>query len=73
MKKILFALMLCMGVLYAEDYSQMSTQELIAIMGYVEENEQENFAKELASRIGQMSPDEKERYDQKRRELQEDK
>ncbi len=72
MKKILFSLMLCLGTLYAEDYSQMSTQELIAIMGYVQKSEQEEFAKELASRTPQMSKQEKQRYEQKRRELQKD-
>ena len=48
----------------------MSTQELIAIMGYVEESERESFLKELASRTGQMSDEEKKRYQKKLQEQQ---
>ena len=50
--------------LYAgENFSEMSTQELIAIMGYVKNDaEKKNFNKELKSRVTTMSISEKKSY-----------
>ena len=50
----------------------MSTQELIAIIGYVNDENKESFLKELDSRIPFMSNDEKELYE-KTLEKQEEK
>ena len=65
MKKFLVTLMLTIFIspLFAVDYSEMSTQELIAIMGYVEKKNVNKFKKELKNRIGTMSPKEKTKYE----------
>ncbi len=62
MKKLL--LMICFfGLVYGADYSAMSTQELLAIMNYtVEKNDQEKILKELKSRVSEMSKKEKSIY-----------
>ncbi|MGM0518735.1 MAG: DUF1104 domain-containing protein [Campylobacterota bacterium] len=44
------------------DYSEMSTQELIAIMGYVKSKNKKEFRQELKSRVPTMSQSEKEKY-----------
>ncbi len=64
MKKIaiLFLLFLFATSSFAENFSEMSTQELIAIMGYVKPNNQEKFEKELKSRVNAMSSKEKDEY-----------
>lgn len=64
MKKIaiLFLLFLFATHAFAENFSEMSTQELIAIMGYVKPNNQEKFEKELKSRVNAMSSKEKDEY-----------
>ncbi len=49
--------------LFAVDYSEMSTQELIVIMGYVDKKNQNKFEKELKSRVPTMSPKEKTLYE----------
>ena len=51
--------------LYAgENFSEMSTQELIAIMGYVKnDTEKKKFTKELKARVKTMSASEKKSYD----------
>jgi len=48
--------------LFAEDFSEMSTQELIAIMGYVKNNNLPKFKAELRSRVSSMSPSERKKY-----------
>jgi len=49
--------------LYAsENYSEMSTQELISIMGYVKKAEVKKFRRELESRRPTMTPREKKSY-----------
>lgn len=64
MKKIavFFLLFLFATSSFAENFSEMSTQELIAIMGYVKPDNQKKFEKELKSRIKSMSSKEKEEY-----------
>ena len=47
---------------FAVDYSEMSTQELIVIMGYVEKKNKSKFEKELKSRVGTMTAKEKAKY-----------
>lgn len=53
----LFATLAC-----AENFSEMSTQELISIMGYVEKKNLKKFENELKSRISTMSSKEKTLY-----------
>ena len=48
-----------------ENYSEMSTQELIEIIGYVKEENQQSFLKELNSRIPKMSEYEKAQYEKR--------
>jgi hypothetical protein len=48
--------------LFAVDYSEMSTQELIAIMGYVKSSNQKSFELELKTRVKNMSKKEKNLY-----------
>lgn len=68
MKKIVFIFLLLLSSLFAkgkEDYSEMSNQELIAIIGYVKDQDKESFLKELNSRIPKMSPFERARYEKR--------
>ncbi len=48
--------------LFSEDFSEMSTQELIAIMGYVKPTNLNKFKKELKSRVKSMTSKEKNKY-----------
>lgn len=65
MKKFLtiFILLIFSTSLYAENYSEMSTQELIAIIGYVKPKNQKKFYKELNGRVPSMSAKEKKEYE----------
>ena len=71
MKKIAFIFLLLFTFIFAkqEDYSEMSTQELIAIIGYVIEENKAQFIKELNSRIPTMTQDEKAQFEQNIQEL----
>ena len=71
MKKIAIILLLLFTFLFAkhEDYSEMSTQELIAIIGYVKEENKAKFIKELNLRIPTMTQDEKVQFEQNIKEL----
>ncbi|QKJ23364.1 DUF1104 domain-containing protein [Poseidonibacter lekithochrous] len=63
MKKILLIISFALTLVFAKvDYSEMSTQELIAIMGYVEPQNKRDFIRELRSRVPTMSNAEKKRY-----------
>ena len=58
--KIFFVTILLFSFLNAaENYSEMSTQELIAIIGYVKEKDVNKFISELETRIPNMSAAEK--------------
>ncbi len=62
--------------LFAVDYSEMSTQELIAIIGYVKPNHQKQFNLELKNREKSMTKKEKMLYEktiqnQKKKKLNE--
>ena len=46
----------------SENFSEMSTQELISIMGYVKKEELKKFTQELESRVKSMSEKEKKTY-----------
>ena len=71
MKKIAIIFLLLFTFLFAkhEDYSEMSTQELIAIIGYVKEENKAQFIKELNSRIPTMTQEEKLQFEQSIEEL----
>ncbi len=58
-----FILLLGSSLLAKENFSEMSTQELIAIMGYVKPAEVAKFSQELKSRIPSMSSSEKAKYE----------
>lgn len=64
MKRIIILLLITFlsTPLFAVDYSEMSTQELIAIMGYVEKKNVRKFRKELKSRVPTMSQRERSKY-----------
>lgn len=63
MKKILLIISFALTLVFAKvDYTEMSTQELIAIMGYVEPQNKRDFIKELRSRVPTMSNAEKKQY-----------
>jgi hypothetical protein len=64
MKKILCVSLLVVFIspLFAVDYSEMSTQELIVIMGYVDKKNKQKFEKELKSRVPTMNSKELEKY-----------
>ncbi|WP_072680744.1 DUF1104 domain-containing protein [Arcobacter sp. LA11] len=66
MRKILtiFLITLFFSPLFAVDYTEMSTQELIAIMGYVEKKNEKKFKNELKQRVPTMNPTEKAKYEQ---------
>ncbi len=73
MKKTTLIFLLLFSFSFAkEDYSEMSTQELIAIIGYVKDDNKASFEKELNSRISSMSDDERNLYE-KTLEKQEEK
>lgn len=62
MKKLFLSLFLFITFLYAENYSEMSTQELIAIMGYVKEENKKDFERELKTRVESMTKAEQKQY-----------
>ncbi len=55
-------LILFLTPVVAVDYSEMSTQELIAIMGYTKPANQKKFDVELESRTKNMNKKEKSNY-----------
>ncbi len=62
MKKIVWVLLFYMTSVFAENFSNMSTQELIAIMGYVKPQNQKAFKRELRNRVSTMNTNEKRHY-----------
>lgn len=71
MKKITLVFLLIINFAFAkEDYSEMSTQELIAIIGYVKDSNKSAFIKELNSRIATMTPQEKVLYEKNMKKLE---
>lgn len=64
MKKVLLVFLLIFSFSFAkEDYSEMSTEELIAIMGYIKDKNKKEFRKELQERIPTMNSREKKFYE----------
>jgi len=63
MKRFFILFVLFVSFLFAkENYSQMSTQELIEIIGFVSEENKESFLKELKLRVPKMNENEKIQY-----------
>lgn len=63
MKKFILLMVLISSFVFAKvDYSEMSTQELIAIMGYVKAENKAKFINELKSRVPTMNNKEKNEY-----------
>ncbi|WP_024954870.1 DUF1104 domain-containing protein [Sulfurospirillum arcachonense] len=63
MKKVIFSLIFIVVSLFAKvDFSEMSTEELLAMIGYVKPANQKSFQKELEFRYPKMSDKEKTIY-----------
>ena len=74
MKRALFFTLFLLSTLFEKkDFSEMSTEELIALIGYVEEVKMERFLKELTQRFEQMNDEQKALYEaeKQRREQRE--
>lgn len=70
MKKCLLLILIISSFVFAKvDYSEMSTQELIAIMGYVEPENKMKFKKELNLRVPTMTANEKNEYQKNLKKL----
>jgi hypothetical protein len=71
MKRILstFIFIIFVSPLFAVDYSEMSTQELIAIMGYVETKNLKKFNIELTLRLPTMNETEHAKYEKNLKNL----
>lgn len=48
-----------------ENYSQMSTQELIEIIGFVDDKDKKDFFNELNKRVSKMTSFEKSQYEKR--------
>jgi len=63
MKKVIFSLLFLVVSLVAKtDFSEMSTEELLAMIGYVKPANQKSFQKELELRYPKMNKQEKSIY-----------
>lgn len=66
MRRLIIVFLLAFSCLFAKaDYSQMSNEELIALIGYVSDANKKEFHKELNKRKQTFSAKEKKRYDEK--------
>ncbi|MCR1811270.1 DUF1104 domain-containing protein [Sulfurospirillum sp. hDNRA2] len=64
MKRFFSLLMLSVTLLIAKaDFSEMSTEELIALIGYVDAEKEEPFYRELEKRVSQMDETQKTLYE----------
>jgi hypothetical protein len=70
MIKPLFLFLFLIQTAFCVDYSEMSTQELLAIIGYVKPENQSKFTKELESRKKSMNKQEKEVYEKNKHKLE---
>lgn len=71
MRKVLFVCVLFSSLLLAKaDFSEMSTEELIALIGYVDSSKDKPLYQELEKRVESMSEEQKKFYeeDKQRRE-----
>lgn len=71
MKKIaILGLFLVVQLLAKTDYSEMSTEELLAMMGYVSPQNQKSLHKELKERQEDMSKKEKALYEKNLKKME---
>ncbi|MBL3519299.1 DUF1104 domain-containing protein [Aliarcobacter lanthieri] len=74
MKRLFILIVLLTSFLFAkENYSQMSNQELIEIIGFVSEKDKASFLKELEIRVPKMNVNEKIQYEKRLQETPESK
>ncbi|WP_198306122.1 DUF1104 domain-containing protein [Arcobacter vandammei] len=72
MIKGFLVIFLLFGLAFAkENFSQMSTQELIEIIGFVDEKDRVAFQKELEFRVPKMTLNEKIQYEKRLQEIPE--
>lgn len=62
---VVFLLLLSFAFCKA-DYTQMSNEELIALIGYVSEKNMKDFNKELQKRVPTFTKEEKLKYEEKK-------
>ncbi len=62
MRSIVFVFLMLTALFAKVDYSVMSTEELLAMMGYVPAKNEKAFKTELEKRVGSMSKKEKKIY-----------
>lgn len=67
MIKIILTILLSFSLYAGENFSEMSTQELISIMGYVKQDKRAKFRAELESRVPTMSASEKKAYEENKK------
>ncbi|ACZ11136.1 DUF1104 domain-containing protein [Sulfurospirillum deleyianum] len=72
MKKVLFFILCTLTLMAKTDFSEMSTEELIALLGYVEPQKEERFLKELTRREESMSEEQKALYEAWKRQKSEE-
>ena len=72
MKKVfLISLFLAISLFAKENFSQMSNQELIEIIGFVDDKDKASFQKELEFRVPKMNTNEKAQYEKRLNETPE--
>ncbi len=69
MTKVLLVCFFFIQAAYCVNYSEMSTQELLAIMGYVKPENQSKFLQELESRKKSMTTQQKEIYNKNKQKI----
>ena len=74
MKKVFVLLFFIVNLILAkENFSQMSNQELIEIIGFVDEKDMASFQKEIELRLKKMNNNEKAQYEKRLFEIPESK
>lgn len=68
MKGFVLFLFLFTSVFAKVDYSQMSNEELIALIGYVTKDKQKDFEAELNKRVNTFTEEEKRKFDESKNE-----
>ena len=69
MIKLSLLFLLLVQTAFCVDYSEMSTQELLAIIGYVKPENQTKFIQELESRKKSMTEKQKEIYNKNKQKI----
>lgn len=67
MRVVVVILLLFSFAFSKSDYSQMSNEELIALIGYVSEKNLKDFNKELQKRVSTFTEQEKQQYKKKKK------